>query len=119
MDSPEWIVIKWLAFAFTAALLVGCIWHVIVLRRAGRPLPPGISAQVLMILAVTSLAASHLVNGAAKPVLICVGALFGTVGSVRMWSHAKQHLRDVRLIKPTTTDDATGQNQSSPLNRAG
>lgn len=119
MDSPEWIVIEWLAFAFTSSLLVACVWHVIALRRAGRPLPPGFSAQVLFVVGLTSFAASHLVGGAAKPVLICVGALLGAVAGVRMWVHAKQHLRAVGLINPQATDDATSQNQSRQLNRAG
>jgi len=119
MESQELIVMKWLFLAFTAALLVACIWYIIALRRAGRPLPPGLSAQMLFTASLATLAASHLVDGTVKPVLICVGALLGVVAGIGMWRNAKRHLIDVGLTKPNTTDGATDQNRNSQLNRAG
>ena len=85
MDSPELTVMMWLALAFTAVALGVCIWYVIAARRAGRPLPPGLSAQVLMIVGGTAIVVSYLVGDTAQLILLCVGLWLVAFAAGRMW----------------------------------
>jgi len=119
MDSQELIVMTWIGLAMTVALLGFSIWTVISLRRKGRPVPPMISAQLLMILGGTSLGVSRLGGDTAQLMLAAAGGLLVAFAGGRMWDPMKRHLRDVGLIKPRTTDSTTGQSPDSQLNRAG
>ena len=119
MDSQELIVMKWLAFAFNAGLLVACIWYVLASRRAGRPLPLGMSVQVCFILGLTAFALSSLVGETAQAVLMCVGAILGVFAGIRMWTLAKQHLRDVGLVKPKAMIETNSQKPNGQPGRAG
>jgi hypothetical protein len=119
MDSQELIVMKWLAFAFNAGLLVACIWYVFASRRAGRPLPFGMSVQVLFIVGLTAIALSSLVGETAQAVLACVGGMLGAFAGVRMWKLAKQHLRDVGLVKTNAIVETESQKPNGQPGRAG
>ena len=119
MDSPELTVMMWVSLAFNAVLLGVCIWYVIASRRSGRPLPPWLSAQLLFIVGMTALGVSYLVDETARIVLMSAGGMLGAFAGGRMWELAKQHLRDVGLVKAKAVIDSENEELNGQLGRAG
>ena len=119
MNSPELMVFAWAGLTVMVLLLCICVWLVIASRRSGRPLPPMLSAQLILILGGATLSVSGVVGGLAALVMAWIGGMLVAFAAGRMWDPLKQHLRNVGLVKANGLADAERRNHDDRLDHAG